>query len=64
MDEKHSPLTGRPFISVYLKCCHVYQRIYVNAAGDAYTGWCPRCAVAVRVPIVKEGGSSSRMFTT
>ncbi|QDT51096.1 hypothetical protein [Symmachiella dynata] len=66
MDEKPKPsaATGRPFLSVHLKCCNVYQRIYPNAAGDAYAGWCPRCATAIRVPIVENGGSSTRFFTT
>ena len=56
--------TGRPFLSLHLKCCNVYLRIYANAAGNAYVGWCPRCAAAVRIPIVEQGGSNSRIFTT
>jgi len=66
MDDQptRKPQTGRPFLSVHLKCCNVYQRIYPNAAADAYVGWCPRCAAAVRVPIVNEGGSNQRFFST
>ncbi len=63
MDEKPSSAAGRPFLSLHLKCCHVYVRIYPNVAGDAYVGNCPRCAAPVRVSIVEEGGSSSRIFT-
>ncbi len=54
---------GRPFLSVHLKCCHVYLRIYPNAAGEAFVGWCPRCAAQVRVPIVAAGGSTGRLFS-
>lgn len=54
--------TQRPFVGVHLKCCNTYARLYVNAAGDAFAGWCPRCAMPVRVPIVKDGGSTSRFF--
>ncbi len=52
----------RPFIGVHLKCCNVYVRAYVNAAGDAFTTFCPRCTAQVHIPIVAEGGSSSRFF--
>ena len=53
---------GRPFVGVQLKCCNVYLRVYANEAKDAFVGWCPRCATPVRIPIVKEGGSTSRFF--
>lgn len=52
----------RPFVGVYLKCCNTYVRLYINHAGNAYAGWCPKCATPVRVPIVAEGGSESRFF--
>ncbi|MBW3542872.1 MAG: hypothetical protein KY476_21630 [Planctomycetes bacterium] len=52
----------RPFVGVHMKCCHVYVRVYRNAAGDAYVGWCPRCAAQVRLEIVPEGGSRERFF--
>jgi len=52
----------RPFLGVLLRCCNVYSRLYVNAEGDAYVGWCPRCAKRVRVDIVEEGGSDQRFF--
>ena len=53
----------RPFVGIHLKCCNVYVRAYANAAQNAFVAWCPRCAAPVRVPIVKEGGSTSRFFT-
>lgn len=63
MDDKPTNAgEAKPFLGVHLKCCNTYVRAYVNAAKDAYVGWCPRCAVQVRIKIVHEGGSSSRFF--
>ena len=61
MDASPAP-QPRPFLGLLLRCCNVYGRIYVNAAGDAYTGHCPRCGKAVRVPIVAEGGTDGQFF--
>lgn len=53
----------RPFIGVTFTCCNVYTRLYLNTAGTAYEGMCPRCyrnrAVA---KVVKHGGSPARFF--
>ncbi len=54
---------GRAFVGVHLKCCNVYVHAYQNASGDAFVGWCPRCCVQVRIPIVTSGGSTSRFFS-
>ncbi|MEZ6044627.1 MAG: hypothetical protein R3C11_03400 [Planctomycetaceae bacterium] len=54
---------GRPFLGVHLRCCNNYIRIYLNQQGNAYTGWCPRCATPVRVNVVKEGGTAGKFFT-
>ncbi len=55
----------RPFIGITFKCCNVYTRIYLNRAGDAYEGICPRCyrSKAV-VEVVERGGTKDRFFET
>ncbi|MDA0831756.1 MAG: hypothetical protein O2955_16105 [Planctomycetota bacterium] len=55
---------AKPVVGVHLRCCNVYVHLHPNAAKDAFVGFCPRCAAPVRVPIVEQGGSSSRIFTT
>jgi hypothetical protein len=52
----------RAYVGVHMKCCNVYVRAYINPAGDAYVGWCPRCAGQVRLQIVADGGSRGRFF--
>lgn len=52
----------RPFIGVMFKCCHVYTRVYLNKAGTAYTGNCPKCAAKIEIK-VGPGGSDSRFWT-
>ena len=54
-------LVARPFLQVQFACCNVYQRVYRNADGSAYTGRCPRCGKSVRFQ-VGEGGTDSRHF--
>ena len=54
---------GRPSISVHFACCNVLVRVYLNAAGDAFVGWCPRCAKKVTARISPDG-TTERVFTT
>jgi hypothetical protein len=51
----------RAYLSILFACCNVYQRVYVNAAGDRYAGRCPRCGGLVQFR-VGSGGTSQRMF--
>jgi len=53
---------GRPWLSIYFKCCHTYTRIYRNRAGDAYEGRCPKCGAAVHAAIGPDG-TPNRFFT-
>ncbi len=51
----------RPFLGMYFKCCRVYTRIYLNKAGTAFVGWCPKCAAKAEVKVAK-GGSKGRFY--
>jgi len=51
----------RPFIGIHFKCCNVYNRIYLNKAGTAFVGWCPKCAAKAEIR-VSPTGSKSRFF--
>jgi len=57
----HEVGRNRSWISVYFKCCRVYQRVYRDRDGMAYTGWCPKCG---RKAVVKISplGTDSRFF--
>lgn len=52
---------ARPFLSVFFKCCSVYQRVYRNADNKTYTGRCPKCLAQIRF-VVGEGGTGERSF--
>ncbi|HOF40207.1 MAG TPA: hypothetical protein PLD73_09045 [Candidatus Hydrogenedentes bacterium] len=53
---------NRPFLGVLFTCCHVYTRIYLNPAGTAFTGFCPKCGGKLTVH-ARKGGSKSRFWT-
>lgn len=52
---------GRPWLSIWFRCCHAYARVYRNAAGTGYEGACPRCGARVRASI-GPGGTARRFF--
>jgi hypothetical protein len=58
---ENASLKGRPFLSVLFACCGVYQRIYRNADGSAYSGRCPRCGKPVKFAVGR-GGTDERNF--
>ncbi|QDV51125.1 hypothetical protein Enr17x_31770 [Gimesia fumaroli] len=62
-DQDASPSPQRSSVGVHFKCCNIYSQIYVNHDATAFSGHCPRCACPIEIPIVKEGGSSSKFFT-
>ena len=53
---------GRKFVGIHFVCCDVYSRIYINRAGTAYSGYCPRCAKRIDLKI-GPGGTDQRFFT-
>ena len=61
MDQPAPATQRRPFVGVLLKCCNIYVRAHLNVQQDAYVGWCPRCAAAVRIEVSADG-SRSRFF--
>jgi len=52
----------RPFIGITFECCRVYTRIYLNGAGTAYVGHCPKCAAKVEIQVAP-GGSKAKFWT-
>mgnify|MGYP004137151623 CR=1 FL=1 len=60
-EKGRKPRPTRKFLGVHFECCSVYQRIYLNKAGTAFVGWCPRCARRVEIK-VSPTGTSDRFF--
>jgi len=52
----------RKYLGIMFNCCNVYNRIYINKEGTAYTGFCPKCRRKVSIK-VGEGGTDNRFFT-
>jgi hypothetical protein len=54
-------VSEQKFLGILFECCHLYARVYRNAAGTAYEGICPCCRRRVRVAI-GPGGIRQRVF--
>jgi len=52
----------RPYIGMLFRCCHVYLRLYLNKAGTAYVGFCPKCGRKAEIRVAP-GGSKARFWT-
>jgi len=53
--------TDRKFLGVHFVNCRAYGRRYLDRAGTAYVGRCPRCGATVRAR-VGENGIDRRFF--
>ncbi|MBI2901197.1 MAG: hypothetical protein HYY17_13520 [Planctomycetes bacterium] len=62
MAEREKPARSRPFVCVLFECCRIYQRIYLNRAGTAFQGWCPRCCAKLEIKVDPQG-SPDRFFS-
>ena len=58
----HPAEKSQPFLGIQFACCAVYSRIYLNRAGTAYVGFCPKCRGRIEIQIGAEG-SERRFFT-
>lgn len=61
IDKKSASECGKPFVSVFFRCCNQYQRICRHRNGDRYEGRCPGCLRSVVLPIGAKG-TSQRIF--
>ena len=61
-NQSSTDAAGRRFVGIHFVCCDVYARIYINRAGTAYSGYCPRCAKRIDLKI-GPGGTDQRFFT-
>ncbi|HEX9841780.1 MAG TPA: hypothetical protein VGC20_03475 [bacterium] len=49
------PYLNRPYLRVFFECCSIYQRIYRDPDGHAYSGRCPRCLRPIRFRVGPNG---------
>jgi hypothetical protein len=46
---------NKPFLGIFYECCRLYGRVYLNRAGTAFEGRCPRCLKPVVVHLSDKG---------
>jgi hypothetical protein len=56
------PYLNRPYLRVFFECCHIYQRLYRDRSGEAYSGRCPHCLRPIRFRVGSDG-TPARDFT-
>lgn len=59
--EEHPKKAPRPAIYVHFVCCNAYAQIWLNKAGTAYAGHCPKCARPFHLRVAA-GGSGSKFW--
>jgi hypothetical protein len=52
---RQQPAAPQRFVGIHFACCDIYVRVYLNRAGTAYQGHCPRCSKRVELKVGPHG---------